>query len=99
MKVREKYYMLSSYCTGWAPNQGKYAWADSMEGRWSMLTQIGDETTYHSQPAFIIHKDDRILYYGDRWDGEDYFNSSYVIYPLEEKEGKLVMEYVEEIEI
>lgn len=101
VKIKEKYYMLTSFCTGWAPNQGKYAVADSIEGRWSMLTEIGNETTYLSQPAFILQKDGRILYYGDRWGGggEKYFTSSYVIYPLVEKEDGLVMEYVEEIEI
>ena len=93
--------MLTSYCTGWAPNQGKYAVADSMEGRWSTLTEIGDETTYQSQPAFIIHKDDRILYFGDRWGGggEKYFESGYVVYPLKEESGRLTMEYVDEIAI
>lgn len=101
VKAGKKYYMLTSFCTGWAPNQGKYAVADSIEGRWSVLSEIGDETTYHSQPAFILQKDGRILYYGDRWggNGEKYFTSSYVIYPLVEKENQLVMEYVEEIDI
>lgn len=32
VKIGGKYYMLSSFYTGWAPNQGKYAVADSMEG-------------------------------------------------------------------
>lgn len=101
VKTGGKYYMLTSYCTGWAPNQGKYAVADSMEGRWSTLTEIGDKTTYQSQPAFIIHKDDRILYFGDRWGGggEKYFESSYVVYPLKEEDGRLTMEYVDEIAI
>ncbi|MFR8338002.1 MAG: hypothetical protein ACLVAW_15765 [Eisenbergiella massiliensis] len=45
---------FSSFCTGWAPNQCRYACADSMEGRWSTLTDIGDSTTYHTQPAFIL---------------------------------------------
>lgn len=100
VKGKNKYYMLSSFCTGWDPNQGKYASADSMEGDWSMLREIGDETTYHSQPAFIIQKDGRILYYGDRWEGggEKYFQSSYVIYPLIEKNDGLTMEYAEEID-
>lgn len=99
IKKENKYYMLSSFCTGWAPNQGKYAVADSMEGDWSMLMEIGDETTYLSQPAFILEKDGRILYYGDRWggDGEKYFESSYVIFPLIEEKGRLTMQYVDDI--
>lgn len=98
-KIGGTYYMLTSYCTNWAPNQAKYASASAMEGRWSRLAEIGDETTYGSQPAFLLQKDGRVLYFGDRWggDGEKYFTSSYVIYPLEEHEGKLVLRPVDEI--
>lgn len=100
VKTGGRYYMLSSFCTGWAPNQGKYAWADSMEGRWSSLEKIGDETTYLSQPAFILNRNGKILYFGDRWGGggAKYFESGYVVYPLVEQEGRLVMEYVEDAE-
>lgn len=101
VKINGKYYMLTSFCTGWAPNQGKYAVADSMEGEWSTLTKIGDETTYGSQPAFIIQWNGQTLYYGDRWggDGEKYFQSSYVVYPLKVKGEQLIMEHVDEIDI
>lgn len=101
VKIDGKYYMLTSFCTGWAPNQGKYAVADSMEGSWSTLQEIGDKTTYQSQPAFIICWQGCVLYFGDRWggDGEKYFHSSYVIYPLVIKNGKLVMEYADEIDL
>lgn len=97
-KIGGRYYMLSSFCTGWAPNQGRYAVSDSMEGRWSALRDIGDETTYHSQPAFILQKDGKVLYFGDRWggNGEKYFESGYVVYPLIEKDGELHMLYTDE---
>lgn len=100
IKSGGKYYMLTSFCTGWAPNQGKYAVADSMEGDWSTLREIGDETTFHSQAAFLLERNGRLLYYGDRWggDGEKYFTSGYVIYPLVIEDGRLVMKYVEEID-
>lgn len=92
-KIGGTYYMLTSFCTSWAPNQGKYASAPAMEGRWSQLTDIGDATTYGSQPAFLLQKDGRVLYFGDRWggDGEKYFTSGYVVYPLEECGGRLVL--------
>lgn len=101
MKMGGKYYMLSSFCTGWAPNQCKYAVADSIEGRWSDLMEIGDETTYQSQAAFILEKDGKYYYVGDRWggDGAKYFESSYVVYPLELSGDKLDMKYVDEIEL
>lgn len=95
------YYMLSSFCTGWAPNQGKYARAESMAGPWSVLEEIGDETTYHSQPAFVLKKDGRLWYVGDRWggDGENYFRSGYVIYPLTAENGRLRMDYTESVDL
>lgn len=101
MKMNGKYYMLSSFCTGWAPNQCKYAVSDSMEGRWSDLMEIGDETTYQSQAAFILEKDGKVYYVGDRWggDGAKYFESSYVVYPLELNGDKLEMKYVDEIDL
>lgn len=98
-KIDGKYYMLTSFCTGWAPNQGKYASANAIEGQWSQLAKIGDETTYRSQPAFILQIDGQALYFGDRWggDGEKYFTSSYVIYPLEVNNNQLVLKHVDEI--
>lgn len=76
-----RYYMLSSWCTGWAPNQGKWSVADKMDGEWSVLRDFGDELTYRSQPAFVLQKDGRDIYIGDRWegDGDKYFTSTYII--------------------
>ena len=92
--------MISSFCTGWAPNQGKYAWADSIEGRWSSLKEIGDETTYDSQAAFLLNVNGKLLYVGDRWGGggDKYFESGYVVYPLKETEDGLEMIYQETAE-
>ncbi|MGF7144562.1 hypothetical protein HNQ56_002993 [Anaerotaenia torta] len=97
-------YMFSSYCTGWAPNQCKYATAESLEGCFSRLHEIGDEITYGSQPAFIIKltgtEQTSYLYIGDRWDGEDYFNSTYIFLPIIFKEdGSPELNYYPAIEI
>ncbi|HJC88419.1 MAG TPA: family 43 glycosylhydrolase [Candidatus Eisenbergiella intestinigallinarum] len=101
MERNGKYYMFSSYCTGWAPNQCRYAVSDSMEGRWSVLTDIGDEVTYRTQPAFILpvgEGDHRTWYYvSDRWNGKNYEDSRYVILPLSfTEDGLPMMEYTEE---
>lgn len=95
IKGKYHYYMISSFCTGWTPNQGKYAWADSIEGRWSSLKEIGDETTYDSQSAFLLNVNGKLLYVGDRWGGggDKYFESGYVVYPLKETEDGLEMIY------
>jgi len=80
----ERLYMLTSFCTGWAPNQGKYAAASSMEGRWSLLEDFGDETTFGTQPAFVLKRsEDEFLYVSDRWNAEVYDRSGYVMLPIE----------------
>lgn len=100
----DKIYCFSSFCTGWAPNQGKYAFTDSMESGFGTLSNFGDETTFHSQPAFILKisgtKKTSYIYVGDRWDAKDYHNSSYTWYPIEFKEnGQAILVYCNELDI
>ncbi len=66
------YYLLTSYCTGWKPNQCQYATSTSMEGTWSELKMIGNANTYHSQPSFILAYRDTFYYVGDCWGGVDW---------------------------
>ncbi len=79
-----KYYMLSSFCTGWAPNQGTWCVSDSMDGKWSLLKDFGDRKTYFSQPAFVLPVGDDFYYFGDRWGDPftqpfDYYKSTYIV--------------------
>lgn len=70
-KRDEVYFLLTSGCTGWAPNQQQYATADALTGPWSELRDAGDATTYDSQTAYAlaVHGTDgsSYLYLGDRW--------------------------------
>ena len=84
-----KYYLLTSWCTGWAPNQGMCATSHKMNGRWSLNHPFGDETTFDSQPAFVLPYEKEngetvFLYFGDRWggSGDKYFTSSYIVLPI-----------------
>ena len=79
-----RYFLLSSRCTGWKPNQGGYAYADSFLGPWSPIADFGDETTYRSQPAFVLTLEGMPYYVGDRWmgGGAAYFTSTYVALPI-----------------
>ena len=89
IKKDGRYYMLSSWCTGWAPNQGKWSTATAMDGEWSALYDFGDELTYRSQPAYVLQKDGRDIYVGDRWegDGDKYFTSTYIILDIKYDEN------------
>ena len=98
------YYMITSYCTGWQPNQCKYAWSDSLTGRWSSLRELGDETTYRSQPAFILpvsgESGTEYLYVGDRWCAENYPESTYVFFTLGfGNDHEMKLRYCEEIDL
>ncbi|MEV4799222.1 RICIN domain-containing protein [Nonomuraea sp. NPDC049421] len=67
------YFLLTSGATGWNPNQAKYATASSVSGPWTGWTNVGDGTTYNSQPAYVLPvqggSTTSYLYMGDRWAG------------------------------
>lgn len=75
-----KTYCLTSACTGWRPNQAKWAVADDVESEFSSLHDFGNETTFDTQPAFVI-VDNNYFYLADRWGGggKKYYDSTYVI--------------------
>ena len=93
-----RYYLLTSYCTGWAPNQGKWSSSDSIDGEWEINEKFGDETTFRSQPAFVLEKDGKLIYFADRWGGNGHYNdSTYVVLEIKFREdGSPYIEYSDE---
>ncbi|MDP4501697.1 RICIN domain-containing protein [Nonomuraea turcica] len=67
------YFLLTSGATGWNPNQARYATASSISGPWTGWTNVGDGTTFSSQPAYVLpiqgSSTTGYLYMGDRWAG------------------------------
>ncbi|MFI5832603.1 RICIN domain-containing protein [Micromonospora sp. NPDC051300] len=67
------YFLLTSAATGWSPNQARYATAPSVSGPWTGWTDVGNGTTFASQPAFVLPiqgtSTTSYLYLGDRWAG------------------------------
>jgi Glycosyl hydrolases family 43/Ricin-type beta-trefoil lectin domain-like len=83
------YFLLTSGATGWSPNQARYATSRSLASGWSALANVGDATTFDSQPAFVLQlkgeTESSFLYLGDRWAGAwggRVNDSSYVWQPL-----------------
>jgi hypothetical protein len=106
MKRNGVYFLISSACTGWLPNQGTYAWSEELTGRWSTLQHLGDATTYDSQPAFIVpitgteSGQTSYLYVGDRWDPSHYHASSYVFLPLSfPSDREMRLDWADQIDI
>ncbi len=103
VRVDDTYYMLSSACTGWEPNQCKLATSSRMTRDWSGLTDIGDRIAYDTQAASILTvkgtKQTTYLYVGDRWMDPDLPNSKTIIFPITFKDGKCDFTYREEFQI
>ncbi len=101
------YYLITSGCTGWNPNQAKWACSKNIEHGWSQLKNLGDETTYRSQPAFVYpvkgSETTSVLYTGDRWGpafGASVAESQYVWLPLKFKsDGSVSMEWYDTVKI
>jgi hypothetical protein len=67
------YFLLTSAATGWNPNQARYATASSISGPWTGWSNVGDGTTFNSQPTYVLpiqgSSTTSYLYMGDRWAG------------------------------
>jgi len=104
VKRGKYYFLLTSGCTGWAPNQAMYAFSKSISGPWSELKNIANSTTFDSQSTFILplvgNKTTSYLYVGDRWDGKQYFKSGYIFLPLAfENDSTMTLSWRDKISI
>jgi len=84
------YFLMTSGATGWNANQAQYATTTNFpEGAWSGWTNVGNSTTYGSQPTHVTTvtgtAGTSYLYMGDRWGpqwGGKPMDSEYVWLPL-----------------
>jgi hypothetical protein len=83
-----RYYLMTSGCTGWAPNQARYYVADSVMGEWTSKGDpcIGDSnhTTFESQSTciFLDVNSGTWIYMGDRWFADTLNDSRYIWLPI-----------------
>ncbi len=97
-----KYYMLSSGCTGWDPNQAELAVADSIMGEWKVLgnpcTGKDADKTFYAQSTYVqpvIGKKNCYIAMFDRWNKKDLENSRYVWLPISFDNGTLTIPWRE----
>ncbi|MFI3259004.1 MAG: glycoside hydrolase family 43 protein [Rikenellaceae bacterium] len=90
MKREGKYWMISSGCTGWAPNKARLAVADSMMGEWRELPNPcrgeGADTTFGGQSTYILKvegKRDEWIFMADIWRPNDLADSRYIWLPIQ----------------
>ena len=98
-----RYYLMTSGCTGWAPNQARYYVSDSVMGEWVSYGDpcIGDDnhTTFDSQSTciFMDTNTGTWIYMGDRWFSEKLNDSRYIWLPIVFKEnGQMEISFVSE---
>ena len=101
-KRGESYYLMTSGCTGWAPNQARYYRADSILGEWMNMGDpcMNDKklTTFDSQSTCIFAIDENeYIYMGDRWFSDRLAESQYIWLPITfDEEGGMQLAYHEE---
>ena len=103
VNVQGRYFMLCSACSGWAPNQCKYAYSDNLHEGWSSLTDVGDKTCFRTQAAAVLEikgtKQTTYLYVGDRWMDPTLPETKTIIFPITFNGTECQMHYCDRFEI
>lgn len=96
-KRGDTYYLVTSGTSGWDANQSMYQTAPAIQGPWSEFKLLGDETSYGSQPDFIVtvpgSEQTTYLYAGGRHIREALDTSTYVWLPLKFNSGGMTMDF------
>ncbi|MBO7317711.1 MAG: family 43 glycosylhydrolase [Bacteroidales bacterium] len=102
-KHNGKYYMLSSGCTGWDPNEAELAVADSIMGEWTAIgnpcTGIDADKTFYAQSTYVQQvygKKDLYIAMFDRWNKTDLENSLYVWLPISFENNQITIPWRDE---
>jgi hypothetical protein len=101
-KRQGKYYIISSGCTGWDPNQAEIAVADHPFGPWQVLGNPcagpGAEITFNAQSTFVLPvagKPDAYIAMFDQWKKENLSDSRYVWLPIQFKGEKVEISWLD----
>lgn len=99
-KHNDKYYMITSGCTGWEPNAAMIASADSILGEWTPMYNpcVGPDSdiTFDSQSTFVLpieSKPGHFIFMADRWVMRDLEDSRYVWLPIIFRNDSIVIEW------
>lgn len=84
-----RYYMITSGCTGWAPNAARLLTANHIMGIWTLHPNPAKgkdaELTFHSQSTYIIPvqgKKDAFIFMADRWRPNNPIDGRYIWLPV-----------------
>jgi beta-xylosidase len=95
-KDQGRYFLITSACTGWAPNAARVSVADSIWGPWEELGNpcLGPgwqiTNTFESQGTYVIPvagKPGAYIFAADRWRPQNAIDGRYVWLPIEFRHG------------
>lgn len=104
-KFGGRYFMITSGCTGWAPNPARLMLADSIWGPWKELPNPwqGPEemrkTSFDTQSTFILPapgKPGAFIFMADRWRPRNPIDGRYVWLPVAWKDGVPQLAWLDE---
>jgi len=103
MKHGGKYWMITSGCTGWDPNEARLMVADSMMGEWRRLPNPcrgeNADKTFLGQSNYILKvegKDNAYIAMFDRWNPESLMDSRYLWLPVDVNNGNISVTWTPE---
>ncbi len=98
-----KYFMITSGCTGWDPNEARLLTADNIMGTWTRHPNpcIGKDAnkTFFSQSTYILQvqgKKDAFIFIADRWKPKQHTDGRYIWLPIQFKNGMPFIEWKDE---
>lgn len=97
------YWMITSGCTGWAPNEARMFTAKNIMGPWTQLPNpcTGPEsaTTFGGQGTFVFKvkgKKDQFIFMADVWRPNHPSDARYIWLPIDFKNGIPVIQWRDE---
>lgn len=97
------YWLITSGCTGWSPNEARMFSAPSIWGPWKQHPNpcVGEDArlTFHSQSTYIQKvqgKKDAYLFMADRWTPKHPIDARYIWLPVLFENGKPVLKWFDQ---
>ena len=97
------YWMITSGCTGWAPNEARMFSAPSIWGPWTQHPNPCSgplaEKTFNGQSTFVLPVNGQYIFMADIWRPNHPRDARYIWLPIEFEDGKPVVRWRDEWEI
>ncbi|HWI93217.1 MAG TPA: glycoside hydrolase family 43 protein [Flavisolibacter sp.] len=102
-KYNSKYYLITSGCTGWAPNKASMHVSTSIWGPWieqkeNPLKGPDADSTYHGQSTFVlpVPGKNNFIFIADRWNPRNLKDSRYLWLPIQFKDDEPFIDWMDE---